>query len=115
MFCLKKEYKEELEKILQLLDSEDDETIILGLNMFKTSKWITDITKQPNFDYLHIANVEKDDNYSNWEDLSFCLDNILGGNIIQYFGDRANIAYEVINSLLTNNLKIVSIVPLDDF
>ena len=52
MFCMKEEYKEELKQITKLLNAKDKESKILGLSMFKTSKWVIDIKKLPNFNSL---------------------------------------------------------------
>ena len=111
---MKEEYKEEFKKILDLLYSEDDETIILGLSMFKESKWVTDIKKLPNFNDLHIVDVE-DGSYECWEDLDLFLEDNIEGDITSYFGDRADCISGLIEGLLRNITKIVAVNTIDNF
>lgn len=111
---MKQEYADELREIVKLLDSEDNESIILGLGMFKDSKWLTNVKKLPNFDSLQIVDIINGE-YNNWENLNFFLEYAVDGDIIMYFGDRADMVSGLIHGMLKGTTKIVIVNILEDF
>lgn len=50
---MKEEYEKELNSILELLQSNDWESQVLGVSLFIESKWVQDIKRQP--DYCQLA------------------------------------------------------------
>lgn len=111
---MKEEYKEELKQITKLLNAKDKESKILGLSMFKTSKWVIDIKKLPNFNSLQIVDVIGD-NYSDWECLDFFLEDIVDGDITRYCDECADMVSGLIYGMLKGITKIVTINVLNDF
>lgn len=110
---MKEEYKTELKSILELLESKDNESRLLGISLFLQSKWVKDIKTDPDYENIIIQDYNGNGFWDNTE------------YVIDYFSDLhssmsfdSNDVYiigDLIRSLLDGTSKIALIEVLKEY
>ena len=111
---MKEEYKKELKEIHSLLNCNDKESKILGVNLFLSSKWVKDLKNHPDYEYLFIEDCDSNGSGCDYENLLDFFE--CDFSTLEYIDETdATPASDLIECLFNGISHIVKITNMNDF
>ena len=111
---MKEEYKKELKEIQSLLNCDDKENRILGVNLFLSSKWVKDLKNHPDYEYMFIEDCNFNNSSIDFQNLMDFFE--YNFNAPEYIDETdATPASDLIECLFKGVSHIVKITSMNDF
>ena len=113
---MKEEYEKELNSILELFQSNDWESQVLGVGLFIESKWVQDIKRQPDYYQLVVQDFySKYDSSATVYPLANVLDFLTSCSDFKDPSDNIDAVARFVAKLLKGEIRVAFIIDINSF